>query len=98
MANVIDEVGGKEFRNAFGERYADDGDGYDGPNIVDPVGKKILEVNCVMEIRYSEENDSCGFRIRIQDAIESRLDQKRRIPSQAPTMTIRETARNKRKL
>ena len=45
VADVIDEIGGKEFRNPFGERHANNGDGHDGPNIVDPVGKYILEVN-----------------------------------------------------
>ena len=57
VANIIDEIGGKEFRNAFGQRYADDGDCHDGPNIVDPVGKEILEVNRVMEIGYLKENN-----------------------------------------
>ena len=54
VANVIDEIGGKEFRNAFGERYADDGDRHHGPDIVDPVGKDVLKVNRVMEIGIFE--------------------------------------------
>ena len=74
VADIIDEIGGKEFRNAFGQRYANDGDCHNIPNIVDPVGKDILEVNRVMEVGYLKEDNPCSGGAGRKDLIENRLD------------------------
>ena len=46
------------------------------PNIVDPVGKDILEVNRVMEMGYLKEDNPCSGGAGREDVIENRLDQK----------------------
>ena len=74
VADIIYEISGKEFRKAFDQCYANDGDCHNIPNIVDPVGNDILEVNRVMEVGYLKEDNPCSGGTGRKDLIENRFD------------------------
>ena len=75
VPDIIDEIGSQKFRDAFDQRYANYGNRHDGPDIVNPVGKDIFEVDRVMEIGDYKQKDSRSRIVRREDDIENRFDQ-----------------------